>query len=130
VRLDLAPHERHVDYNLDMDDAEEVLRRVVMPVLVGTLPDGALRGVEIVEEPGWPVEHWPADVPMPESMYCRVAFTSGEQDMIFLSANGHVDPEELADTFAERVEDGWCESSTGWGQLVEAVYKVLPPRSD
>jgi hypothetical protein len=130
VPLDLMLRERHAEYNLDMEDAEEVLRRVVMPVLAGTLPEGALRGVEIVKEPGWPVDHWPADLPLPESIYCRVTFASGEEKLIFLKANGHVDPEALANTFADQVEDGWCESSTGWGQLVHAVYEVLPPRSD
>jgi hypothetical protein len=128
--LDLAPHERHADYNLDMENEEEVLRRMVMPVLMGTLPDGVIHQVEIVKEPGCPVEHWPRDLALPESIFCRVTFTTGEQEMIFLVANGHVDPESLADTFAEHVEDAWSESSTGWGQQVRANYAVLPPRPD
>jgi hypothetical protein len=129
--LDLAPDERHSDYNLDMEnEEEEVLRRVVMPVLLGTLPDGVILQVEIVKEAGRPVEHWPKDVALPESIFCRVTFTSGEQEMIFLAANGHVDPEALAVTFAEHVEDAWSESSTGWGQQLRAAYAVPPPRSD
>ena len=130
AQLDLAPHERHANYNLDMEDADEVLRRVVTPVLAGTLPAGVVAAVEIIRKPGWPVEHWPTEVPVPESIYCRVTFTSGEQDMIYLEADGQVDPEALADSFASQVEDGWSESSTGWGQEVQAVYEVLPSRSD
>lgn len=127
--LDLAPHERDADYNLDLDDDEELLRRVVMPVVRGTLPDGAVRTVEIVKEPGWPEEHWPADLPLPESVYCRVTLITGEQEMIFLGPNGHVYPEALAERFADQVEDCWSESSTGWGQQVRAEYHVPPSRS-
>ena len=53
---------------------------------------------------------------------------TGEQGMIFLGINGHVDPEPLAVTDAENVEDCWSESSPGWGQQVRAVYAVLSPR--
>ena len=126
--LDLAPYERHGDYNLDLEDGKEVLRRVVMPVLLGTLPDGALGHVEILKEPGLPEDHWPTDLPLPEIIYCRLTFATGEQAMIFLGINGHVDPEALAVTFAENVENCWSESSTGWGRQVSAVYAVLPPR--
>lgn len=128
--LDLAPHERHADYNLDMEDEQEVLRRVVMPVLAGTLPDDAVRNVEIIREQGRRRDrHWPADLAIPEDYFCRITFSNGEQELIFLSPNGHVDPEALAERLADQLEDAWSESAMGWGQQIRAHYDVLPPRA-
>jgi len=125
--LDLAPREIHPDYNLNTDDEGELLRRVVLPVVRGTLPDGALRDIKITKCRSGSQEHWPRGVPLPDDLYCELTLDTGEHVRVYLTRQGHVDPEELAATFAHRLEDDWCESTKGSGERVHAVNRVPPP---
>lgn len=125
--LDLASREIHPDYSLNTHDEGELLRRVVRPVVRGTLPEGAVRDIKITKHRSTSREHWPRDLALPDAVFCQLTLESGEQWEVFLTLHGHVDPEELAVSFADRLEDDWCESSAGWGQRVHAVYKVPPP---
>jgi hypothetical protein len=43
----VAPTEIDTGYDLDTDNEGELLRRVVLPVVRGTLPEGAVRDIEI-----------------------------------------------------------------------------------
>lgn len=123
--LDVLSPEIPEDYDLDTRDDAELLRRVVTPVVEGTLPAGAVAGLRIVRGPGSIPEHWPVDLPVPAGIFCEITLTSGEQWQTYLGTEGHLDPEFTASLFADRLEDDWCESSTGWGQQVRAEYEVL-----
>jgi hypothetical protein len=125
--LDLTPSEVHADYNLDTTDEGELLRRVVLPVVRGTLPQGAVRDIKITKHRTTSREHWPRDVELRDDVFCQVTLESGEQWEVYLTLQGDVDPEMLAVSFADRLEDDWCESTAGWGQRAHAVYKVPPP---
>jgi len=125
--LDLVPREVHPDCNLDTDDEGELLRRVVLPVVRGTLPAGAVRAIKITKLRSGLREHWPHDVTLPDDVYCQLTLETGEQMTVYLTPQGHVDPEDLAATFADRLEDDWCESTRGWGQRVHSVHNVPPP---
>ena len=124
--LDLLPQEVDPAYNLNLSDEAEVLRRVLLPVVRGTLPREHVRDVALRREEGARQEHWPADVPWPDVIYCVVTLSSGEREHIFLGEDGWVDPEEVAARLMQRLEDMWCESSVGWGQRITGSGQVLP----
>jgi hypothetical protein len=124
--LNLAPREIHPDYNLNTHYEDELVRRVVLPVVRGTLPERAVRDIKITKRTAMR-EHWPHDIPLPDDVFCQLTLESGERWEVYLTLQGLVNPEELAVCFAGRLEDDWCESIAGWGQRVHAVYKVPPP---
>lgn len=88
--LDLAPREIHPDYNLNTDDEGALLRRVVLPVVRGTLPDGAVRDIKITKRRSASQEHWPRNVPLPEDVYCELTLDTGEHVRVYLTRQGHV----------------------------------------
>jgi hypothetical protein len=125
--LDVRPSQVDPDYDLDTRDDAELLRRIVTPVVEGTLPTGSVREVRIVRDPGNRREHWPADLPVPAGVHCEITLSSGEQWWVYLGDEGHLNPDDAASLFAERLEDEWCETSLGWGQQIRAEYEVLSP---
>lgn len=125
--LDLAPHAIDPDYDLNTDNEAELLRRVVLPVVRGTLPENAVRRLEITQTDGIPECHWPPDVPVPNDVSCQLTLVTGEQLVIYLSQQGDVNPQDVAEMFAGRLEDDWSESSMGWGQQVHSIFQVPAP---
>lgn len=125
--LDLAPHEIHPDYDLNTEDTDELLRRVVLPVVRGTLDAAVVQSVEVLRASNHHLYDWPTDLRRPSALYAQLSLTTGEVLSIYLSTEGHVDPHGLAADFAERLEDDWCESSTGWGHVLRGRYDIPGP---
>lgn len=111
-------------YDIDTADDAELLRRIARPVVEGTLPASAVTSLQVVRTPGMPWEHWPDDLPAPDTLYVMIALTSGEVLQVFLALDGVHVASETAALFAERLEDEWAESRTGWGQRVVADYRL------
>jgi hypothetical protein len=139
--LALVDPEPLAEYDLDLKDDFELLRRVVEPVVNGLFSPQEITSVEIVRErnrqvprvawpnPASPRQHWPLDLPLPREVRCRVTAANGEVEDVWLGYEGVTNAHHVADKLAEDLEDAYSESSWGWGQQRHARYLVLPAQS-
>ncbi len=128
--------------DLDLNDLDEVRRRVVDPVLSAMLRPGELVSADLVvaddwpdtDETHWAWKRWPnnSDAPRPgdepDSLYLVVRPGDNERHTAWLGTldfSRH-DAAEIAERLASGLHDWIAESSFGWGESRSAADADLP----
>ncbi|GAA0637241.1 hypothetical protein GCM10009547_47000 [Sporichthya brevicatena] len=128
--------------DLDLNDLDEVRRRVVEPVLAAMLRPGELVSADLVvaddwpdtDESDWAWKRWPnnPDAPRPgdepDSLYLVVRAGENEQHTAWLGTldlSRH-DATDVAERLASVFHDWIAESSFGWGEARSAADVEIP----
>lgn len=132
--------------DLDLNDLDEVRRRVVDPVLAALLRPGELVSAELVVADDWPdtdnedwaFKRWPNNPDAvrpgdrPNSLFLILRAAEDELHVARLGelTFSRVDATSTATEFASRLSDWICESRFGWGDLRVASELRIPPAPD
>ncbi|WP_019875458.1 hypothetical protein [Sporichthya polymorpha] len=132
--------------DLDLNDLDEVRRRVVDPVLSAMLRPGELVSADLVvaddwpdtDETRWAWKRWPNNPNAarpgdePDSLYLVIRAIEGEEHTAWLGTLGFYlhDVDDIVERLVSDLNDWICETRFGWGQLRGMDTEPPGPRAE